>query len=159
MYIQASENPVWWLQLLKRLFAGDVLAVFANYVTIASLFLTIYIARSISKRSKNNYSFLRRFSEFERTLKKCIATLTESGNNFAASTQEIVDELGRADVTLKKLERLLRGDAQQAVKETRNAIRKHEEDPSNEPKYRFAYNRLQRVVVEINEYKEDINLE
>jgi hypothetical protein len=159
MYIQAPENPATWSNFFARLFIGDVLSVLASYASIIGLGLTVYIAVSISKRSKSNYSFLRRAAEFERTLRRCTAALTNCGTDFSNSTQEIIVELGRADVTLRKLERLMRGDAKREVKETRAAIKSHEQDPTNEDKYRFAYSRLQRVIVEINEYKEDINME
>ncbi len=79
------------VKFLKRIFAGDLLGIIANYASIVSLAVTIYVALSVG-RIKNSYIFRVKAPRFERALRNHAAELTNYGNDFANSVQEIGDE-------------------------------------------------------------------
>ncbi|MFN2455131.1 MAG: hypothetical protein ABR577_13010 [Pyrinomonadaceae bacterium] len=146
------------VKFLKSLLAGDLLGIIASYASIVSLVLTIYVALSVG-RIKNSYIFRVRAPKFERALRKHTAALTNYGNDFTNSIQEIGDELERADVKLRAMQGRMRGESRQAVKQLRKLIKAYEQAPDDEPKFRVVYRKMQRVIEEVKEYQEDLDLE
>jgi hypothetical protein len=158
MFIQALENPDWWLQFLKRLLVGDILDVIANYLGIIGFVLTIYIAWSISK-VRNRYIFRIKAPQFVKALGKQASILIDYANDFANNQAEICDEFARIDVRLKAMQGRMAGGAKKAVKDLRKLIKEYEREPVNEGKFRLAYRGMQRVIEEAKEYQEDLELE
>lgn len=145
------------VRLLKSLFAGGLLGIIASYASIVSLALTIYVALNVG-RIKNSYIFRVRAPGFERALKKHAAALTDYGNDFNKFTQEIGNELERADVKLRAMQGRMRGESRRAVKQLRGLIKEYEQVP-NETRFRVVYRKMQRVIEEVKEYQEDLDLE
>jgi hypothetical protein len=137
-----------WRQLLAD--AGSI-------ASLVSLALTGYVALSLRK-IKNTYIFRIRAPEFIKALLNHASTLNDYGNDYDNSTQEIGDELARADVKLRSMEGRMRGESKAAVKQLRVLIEGYNDEPSRE-KFRLIYRGIQRVVEEIRESREDLSLE
>ena len=123
-----------------------------------SLALTGYIAWSL-RNIKNNYIFRIRAPQFVKSLTKQASTLIDYANDFQNYQQEIGDELARIDVKLKAIEGRMRGESKQAVNDLRASIREYESEPANEAKFRLTYRGMQRVIEEVKEYQEYLDLE
>lgn len=146
------------IKFLNRLLAGDLLAIIASWASIISLFLTIYVAISVRK-IRNNYIFRIRAPQFVKALDKQASALIKYANDFESFKDEISDELARVDVKLKNMQSRMRGDTRKAVKELRARIKDCEQEPNSKAKFRLAYRSMQRVIEEVKEYKEDLDLE
>jgi hypothetical protein len=158
MFIQAPENTEWLSQFLKRLFTGDILDVIANYLGIIGFFVTIYIAWSIRK-VRNRYIFRIKAPQFVKALSKQASMLIDYANEFVSNQAVIGDEFARIDVRLKAMQGRMTGGAKKAVKDLRKLIKEYERAPANEGKFRLAYRGVQRVIEEVKEYQEDLELE
>lgn len=146
------------VKFLKSLLSGELLAIIASWASIISLLLTIYVALSIRK-IRNTYIFRIRAPQFVRTLRKQASTLIDYANDFESFKQETGDELARVDVKLRAMQGRLRGDLRKAVKELRARIKDYEKEPDDEAKFRLTYRSMQRVIEEVKEYQEDLDLE
>jgi hypothetical protein len=158
MFIQAPENTEWLSQFLKRLLTGDILDVIANYIGIIGFIFTIYIAWSISK-VRNRYIFRIKAPQFVKVLGKQASILIEYANDFASNQAEIGDEFARIEVRLKAMQGRMTGGSKKAVKDLRKLIKEYEREPANEAKFRLAYRGMHRVIEEVKEYQEDLDLE
>lgn len=157
MILQSPENSDWLWKFLKSLFAGELLAVIASWASIISLFLTVYVALGIRK-IRNNYIFRLRAPQFVKTISKQASMLIDYANDFTNNQQEIGDELARLDVRLKAMQGRMRGESKKAVKELRSRIKTYEREP-DEIKVRSAYRSAQRVIEEVREFQENLDLE
>lgn len=92
-------------------------------------------------------------------LSKHASTLIAYGSDFENSKQQIGDELTRVDVRVRAMQGRLRGESKKAVKQLRAAIRAYEADPNNKDKFYLVYRGMQRVVEEVKELREELNLE
>lgn len=124
---------------------------------LIGLAMTAYIAWSLRK-IKNNYIFRVRAPEFLRVLKKQASTLIDYGNDFENNKTDIGVELTRVDVKLGALESRVSGNTKKTVKQLRRNIKVYKETPGEE-KFYAVYEEIQRVVEEIKELQEKLNLE
>jgi hypothetical protein len=136
----------------------QILSDFGSYASLISLALTAYIAWSLRK-IRNTYIFRIRAPQFVKTLRKQASTLIGYANDFDSFKQEIGDELARVDVKLKAMQGRMRGESKKAVRELRALIKECEREPGSEAKFRLAYRGMQRVIEEVKEYQEDLDLE
>jgi hypothetical protein len=86
------------------------------------------------------------------------STLTDYGNEFDDSKQQIGDELARVDVKLRTMQGRVRGESKKAIKQLRASIKAYEQAP-DDAKFRLIYRGMQRVIEEVKEFQEDLNLE
>jgi len=135
-----------------------ILGYIGSVASLVSLVLTVYVAWSLRK-IKNTYIFRMRAPHFTKTLTKHASTLIDYARDFNSSQHEIGDELARVDVKLKAMQGRMRGASKKAVKELRDRIRDFERAPGDEAKFRLAYRGMQRVIEEVKEYQEDLDLE
>lgn len=135
----------------------QALADLGSIASLISLALTGYIAWSL-RSIKNNYIFRIRAPEFIKALLNHASTLNDYGNDYENSTQEIGDELARADVKLRSMQGRMRGESKAAVAQLRALIEEYNDRPNKE-KFRLIYRGMQRVVEEIRESREDLSLE
>lgn len=136
----------------------QILSDLGSYASLISLALTAYIAWSL-RNIKNNYIFRIKAPQFVKTLTKRASTLIEYANDFQNFKQEIGDELALIDVKLKGIQGRMRGESKKAVKDLRARIREYEREPDNEAKFRLTYRGMQRVIEEVKEYQEYLDLE
>lgn len=122
------------------------------------LLLTGYVAWSL-RRVKNTYIFRLRAPQLVKDLTEGGSMLINYANDFANAQQEIGDEIARLDVKLKVIQGRMRGRSQGAVRDLRARIRDWEREPYNEAKFRLVYRGIQRVIEEVKEYQEDLDLE
>ena len=135
-----------------------VLSDIGSIASLAGLGFTIYVAWNL-RNIKNNYIFRVRAPDFIKTVEKQAKTLLGYGNNFANTKQEISVELVKVDVRLQAIEPRMRGSARKAVKEVRLYIKKYETDSNNRDSFDAICNGLIRVIAEVQELHEDLNLE
>lgn len=136
----------------------QILADIGSLASLVSLALTGYIAWSLRK-IKNNYIFRIRAPEFVKALAKHASTLIGYANDFENFKQEIGVELAKLDVRLRSMQGRMRGESKRAIEQLRSDIEAYEKDPDNKDKFYIVYRGTHRVVEEVKESREDLNLE
>jgi hypothetical protein len=136
----------------------QILSDLGSYASLISLALTVYIAWNV-RNIKNKYIFRIKAPQFVKTLTKRASTLIEYTNDFQNNKREIGDELTLIDVKLKGIQGRMRGESKKAVKDLRARIREYEREPDNEAKIHLIYRWMQRVIEEVKEYQEYLDLE
>jgi hypothetical protein len=135
-----------------------ILSDLGSIASFAGLGISVYVAWNL-RHIKNSYIFRVRAPDFIKTVDKHAKILLKYGNDFAAAKQEIVAELVKADVRLRAMELRMRGSAKQAITDTRSHIEAYKADSSNRDKFDEVYNGFVRIVAEIEELVQDLNLE
>lgn len=135
----------------------DFLADIGSLASIFSLVLTFIIYLDL-RRIKNSYIFRIKSPQLLRFLTKITSDLTELASEFPANSKQIADELAKVDVRLNSMQGRMSGSAKKAVIELRERIKVYERLPNEEgfdQVRRFIY----RVIEEIKELQQDLNLE
>jgi hypothetical protein len=142
----------------ERLLSLLTLSNIADVASLISLIVSVYVAFSL-RAIKKDYIFRLRAPDFMKALRKHASVLSDYGNDFENSIQEICDELVRVDVKLRSMKDRMRGASKRSVKQLRSAIRSYNLDSNNQQKFRLIYRGIQGVLVEVEESREELNLE
>ena len=149
------ETPLFEFERLASLLT---LSNVANIASLISLVVSIYVALNL-RAIKKNYIFRLRAPQFMKALAKHASVLHAYGDDFDNSVQDICDELAKVDVKLRTMKGKMRGASKKSVKQLRSRIKEYNEDSSNREKFRLIYRGIQSVVVEVQESREELNLE
>ena len=134
-----------------------VLSDIGSIASFVGLGLTIYVAWGLLN-IRNNYIFRVRAPGFLKAVEKHTKMLLEYGKDFASTKHEISVELVNVEVRLLAIEPRMRRNARKAVKDVRLAIKIYE-DANSEENFYAVYKGLRRVIAEVKELCEDLNLE
>ena len=136
----------------------QILADIGSIASVVSLLLTGYIAWNL-RNIRNNYIFRLKAPEFIKALTKHASNLNAYGNDFENLKLEAGDELAKLDVKLRSIQGRMRGEAKKSVKRLRELIEEYHNEPDSKERFRLVYRETQRVVEEVRESREDLNLE
>ncbi|HWN08252.1 MAG TPA: hypothetical protein VNO50_03115 [Pyrinomonadaceae bacterium] len=143
---------------LERLASLLTLTDIASIASLISLAVSIYVALSL-RTIKKKYIFRLKAPEFMKALTKHASVLSTYGDDFENSIQEICDELAKVDVKLRTMKGRMRGASKKSVKQLRTLIKAYDKDSNDRQKFRLIYRGIQRVIVEVQESREELNLE
>jgi hypothetical protein len=135
-----------------------ILTVIGSVASLVSLGVSIYVAWSL-RIIKNKYIFRAKAPKFVRALSSHASTLIGYGNDFANSRQKISVELTRIDVRTRAMQGRMHGAPKRAVKQLRKLIKDYRRGPDNVEGFYAIYDEMQRVIEEVKELREDLDLE
>lgn len=135
-----------------------LLSQFGSYASLIGLILTLYVAWSL-RNIRNNYIFRLKAPAFLRKLTKHASTLISFGNEFETSRQRIDLELAVSDVTLRSMQRRMRGHSKKAVKQLRRLIKDYKQNGGDLEQFYAIYREMQRVLEEVKELQKELTLE
>lgn len=136
----------------------EILADVGGFASIISLILTSIIFFNL-RTIKNSYIFRIRSPQFIRFLTTKTSELNDLAREFSANTKQIVDELAKVDVRLSSMQERMSGNAKQAIIDLRERIKIYEQSPDDEEKFNQVHRWMQRVIEEVKELQQDLNLE
>ncbi len=94
-----------------------------------------------------------------RFLNSKISEINELAQNFSSNSRVIVDELAKIDVRLSSMQERMSGNAKRTIVDLREHIKIYERMPESEEKFNQVYRGILRVVEEVKELQQDLNLE
>jgi hypothetical protein len=144
--------------LFERLASLLTLSNVADVASLISLCVAIYVALNI-RAIKKKYIFRLRAPVFIRSLTKQASVLQAYGDDFENSIQDIGDELVKMDAKLRSMKETTRGASKRSIKKLRSVIKEYNNEPKNKQKFRLIYREIQGVIIEVEQSREDLNLE
>lgn len=136
----------------------ELLADVGGFASIISLILTSIIFFTL-RSIRNSYIFRIRSPQFIKFLATKTSELNELAREFSANSKQIVDELAKIDVRLGRMQGRMSGSAKKAIMDLRERIEVYEKFPDDEEKFNQVNRWMQRVIEEVKELQQDLNLE
>ena len=135
----------------------DLLADAGSIASLIGLILTVIIYLDL-RRIKNSYIFRIKSPQFVRFLTSKTSALIDLAQDFPNNNKQINIELAKIDVRLNSMQVRTTGSAKKAVIELRERIKIFEQSP-NEENFDRVFMLMIRVIDEIKELQQDLNLE
>lgn len=135
----------------------DLLADVGSIASLISLILTAIIYLDL-RRIKNSYIFRIRSPQLVRFLTTKTSYLIDLAKDFPTDNNQINIELAKIDVRLNSMQGRMTGSTKKTVTNLRERIKVFEQSP-NEENFNQIYIFMIRVIEEIKELQQDLNLE
>lgn len=135
----------------------DLLADVGSIASLFSLILTAIIYLDL-RRIKNSYIFRIRSPQLVRFLTAKTSYLIDLAKDFPTDNKQINIELAKIDVRLNSMQGRITGSTKKTVTNLRERIKVFEQSP-NEENFNQIYIFMIRVIEEIKELQQDLNLE
>lgn len=135
----------------------DLLADVGSIASLISLILTAIIYLDL-RRIKNSYIFRIRSPQLVKFLTNKTSYLIDLAKDFPTDNKQINIELAKIDVRLNSMQGRITGSTKKTVTNLRECIKVFEQSP-NEENFNQIYIFMIRVIEEIKELQQDLNLE
>ena len=136
----------------------ELLADIGSIASIIGLILTFIIFLGL-RSIKNSYIFRIRSPQFIRFLNSKVSEFDDLAREFSTNSKQIADEFVKVDVRLRYMQERTSGSAKEAVIDLRKNIKLYELSPDDKEKFNLAYREMLRVIEEVKELQQDLNLE
>jgi len=140
----------WLLKTIRQITFSDVGSI-ASLISLGMTFYVLYTVRKI----KNFYVFKARVPELTEQLEGHASKLVEFHGDFKNSKEKILLEIGKAEVTLKSLEKKVGRRTKKSVAVVVNLIRDYSPYNQSQDYLWKIYVELQKVIQEVIDVQSD----
>lgn len=135
-------------------FSSPSITALANVITIIGIFVTVSVFLDV-RRIKKFYIFTGRITDLSKSLKQHSSKISEYLNDFDGFLPQILEELTRAEVVVKSLERKTNGQLKQSVGKLHKSILSYSSQQQNQDGLRSIYLAMIKIQDEIADYRKD----
>jgi hypothetical protein len=139
---------------IANAFSGPLLTALANALSIAGFVITIFVFLDVRK-IKKFYVFTGRVIDLSKSLKQHSSNISEYLNDFEGFLPQIQEELTRAEVTLKSLEKKTSGQLKQSVANLARTVQSYDAQKKDKDGLRTIYLGMIKIQAEIADLRKD----